>query len=164
MSQYNNNSNNPSPIASIATVAFIIAAVVVLIIFLKCSTLRSLDADGYLRTQQDSIVATPQLPNEGKGDFSEGPALPDTIMGTDERDAADAGFEDGYWAGYDDAHLGEENASYDESSAFPTADRKRYASNYREGYAEGWAAGIADREQADKQEEKHKLPEHSDRR
>ena len=154
-----NNKKNGSPLASIIVVVALVAAAVAFIVFLKRATVRSLDADGFLRTSADSCIAHPDLDAENSETAGLAPALPDTVMGTDARDVADAGYEDGYWAGYDDAHLGEERASYDESCTFTTqAERQKYAANYREGYAEGWQTGIADREAADRADEQTKMP------
>lgn len=150
----NNNSQNGSPLASIIVVALLVGLAVALIVFLKNATNRDLDSDGYFKTASDSTIAEPDLDKESKNSGIIEASLPDTIMGTDARDVADAGYEDGYWAGYDDAHLGQERASYDESCTFPTAaDRAKYARNYREGYQEGWQTGQADREAANKQDD-----------
>lgn len=157
----NPNEKNGSPLAGIFLVLAFVAAAVALIIFLKSSTTRSLDGDGRLRTTADSLVATPALaPDEPASADAPFVVVSDTMMGTDGREVSDAGYEDGYWAGYDDAHLGQERASYDESCTFPTpAERRKYAQNYREGYAEGWQAGISDREAADRADEHKKMPQ-----
>lgn len=142
----NKNSQNGSPLASIVVVALLVGMAVALIVFLKNATSRDLDPNGYFKTNSDSTIAKPELDKEGPSTGLIEPSLPDTIMGTDARDVSDAGYEDGYWAGYDDAHLGQERASYDESCTFPTAaDRAKYARNYREGYQEGWQTGLTDR-------------------
>lgn len=150
----NNSQNNGSAFASIVVVVLLVALAVGLIVFLKNATSRRLDPNGYFNTPSDSTVAKPELDKDNHNTGLIEASLPDTIMGTDARDVADAGYEDGYWAGYDDAHLGQERASYDESCTFPTAaDRAKYARNYREGYQEGWQTGLADREAANNNEE-----------
>lgn len=71
----------------------------------------------------------------------------DTLMTTDERTPADAGYEDGYFAGITDGVAGDERASYDETSQFPTAeDRQRYTDAYRRGYEQGFQDGLEGKE------------------
>lgn len=66
-------------------------------------------------------------------------ALPDTI-GKDKRPAAEAGYEDGYNGGREDRRNKTPQASYDESSTFPTQrERQAYAEAYRRGYEQGLA-------------------------
>lgn len=73
--------------------------------------------------------------------------LADTLVGKDSRPANEAGFEDGYLDGMDDGALGQERASYDESSAFPTeTERQRYKETYAEGYAKGFEDGVHHRQ------------------
>lgn len=141
------NNNNRSPIAGIIAVILLVSAAVGAIVFLKRSTTRILDAEGNLITQPDSQVAHPTIGSESPHSLdTTDTQFPDTILGTDARDVSDAGYEDGYWAGYDDAHLGQERASYDESCNFPSeTDRRKYTLNYREGYKEGWQVGNQDR-------------------
>lgn len=69
--------------------------------------------------------------------------LPDSLLlEKDRRPAYEAGYEDGYLAGLDDGAASAPQASYDETSTFPSAaERKRYAEGYREGYAEGLENG-----------------------
>lgn len=71
--------------------------------------------------------------------------LPDSLLvEKDRRPAYEAGYEDGYLAGLDDGAASAPQASYDETSTFPTAaERSRYAEGYREGYAEGFENGKA---------------------
>lgn len=70
-------------------------------------------------------------------------APPDSLMSTDERSPLDAGYEDGYYAGIIDGVAGDERASYDETSQFPTAEeRKNYTDAYRRGYAQGYKDGL----------------------
>lgn len=70
--------------------------------------------------------------------------LPDTLLGKDKRSPYEAGYEDGYTAGCDDGALGEEQATYDESSNFRSeTDRQTYAKGYREGYEQGFEDGKA---------------------
>lgn len=146
MMNHSNPKKNTSGLAGILAVALFVAAMVALIIFLKRNASQPFDSDGRLRVENDSVVARPDVGREVVGPIdSMAPQLPDTIMGTDERDVSDAGYEDGYWAGYDDAQLGQERASYDESSSFATSqERHRYTESYREGYAEGWQVGLQD--------------------
>lgn len=64
-------------------------------------------------------------------------ALPDTI-GKDKRPAAEAGYEDGYRSGREDRLAKTPQATYDESSTFPTLrEREAYAEAYRRGYEQG---------------------------
>lgn len=66
----------------------------------------------------------------------------DTIT-LDLREPADAGFEDGYYAGLQDGIEGEDHASYDESSQFPKpVQRQAYTNAYRQGYKVGYEDGI----------------------
>lgn len=70
--------------------------------------------------------------------------LPDTLLGRDKRSPYEAGYEDGYEAGCDDGALGQDRASYDETSNFRTeAERQTYAEGYREGYETGYEDGKA---------------------
>lgn len=63
-------------------------------------------------------------------------------MATDTRIPSEAGYEDGYWAGYDDGTAGTEHASYDTTSRFPhAAQRDNYAQQYAKGYDDGFKAG-----------------------
>lgn len=74
------------------------------------------------------------------------PAEPDS-MSMDLRVPSDAGYEDGYYAGITDGVVGQERASYDESSQFPHASQRRnYAEAYRRGYAQGYADGLEGKE------------------
>lgn len=142
----NNNDNNISILRILITI-LIVSAAVASIIALKNATARYLDNNGNLRNVADTTTVHPDISNDQGIEPSAPILLTDTIVGTDERDSADAGYEDGYWAGYDDAHLCAENASYDESSNFPTEqERRKYALNYKEGYQEGWEVGCRDRE------------------
>lgn len=66
----------------------------------------------------------------------------DTLTTTDERTPADAGYEDGYYAGITDGVSGDERASYDETSQFPEAHQRiNYTDAYRRGYAQGFQDG-----------------------
>lgn len=70
--------------------------------------------------------------------------LPDTILGKDPRDPFEAGYEDGYLNGCDDGAMGQEKATYDDSSTFHAPDdRADYARGYREGYTKGYDDGLA---------------------
>lgn len=69
--------------------------------------------------------------------------LPDTLLGRDKRKPYEAGYEDGYATGCDDGALGQENATYDETSNFRTpSERQTYSEGYREGYAKGYEDGL----------------------
>lgn len=152
----NKKEKGSSPLISFIVVLLIVGGAVALIVTLKNATSRNLSDDGLFMSASDSVVAQPDVdPDEGSA-HQDIPLmiLPDTIMGTDARNVADAGYEDGYWAGYDDAHLGQERATYDESYTFASqAERATYASNYREGYKEGWEVGLRDKERKESKSE-----------
>ena len=151
---------------SLFLILLLVVGAVVGIVYLKRSTARSLDVDGYLRAASDSAVATPVVTTDEDPRFSPDESaaspisLPDTLMGSDQRRVTDAGYEDGYWDGYDDAHKGEHRQSYDEMSTFASqAERRQYAECYREGYEEGWQAGLQHRANADERDEGSKMPD-----
>lgn len=135
-------------------------------IYLKRSNARTLDVDGYFHSPSDSAVAIPSVtpaddshlsPDEASPDADL--VIPDTLMGTDQRHVEDAGYEDGYWDGYDDAHMGEYRLSFNEACAFNSlAEKRQYAACYREGYEEGWEAGLQHRVTADERDESSKMP------
>lgn len=69
------------------------------------------------------------------------PVRPDSVVQKDPRKPADAGYEDGYNMGVDDAKTHVYKANYDESSEFPSVkDQADYALAYRKGYDAGYAA------------------------
>lgn len=94
----------------------------------------------------ESTDVTPESPaTTTSSDTHEQPT--DTLMTTDERTPADAGYEDGYFAGITDGVVGDERASYDETSQFPTKeDRQRYTDAYRRGYEQGFQDGLEGKE------------------
>lgn len=156
-----------STVFSLLLILILVVGAVVGIVYLKRSTARNLDVDGYLRAASDSDVATPVLSADDDPRLSPDESItvsplaqPDTLMGTDQRQVSDAGYEDGYWDGYDDAHKGEHRMSYNESSTFSSStERRQYAENYRDGYEEGWQAGLQHRAKADERDEHSKMPE-----
>lgn len=154
--------NNKSPFVGIAVVLIFVGAIVAFIILAKQSTSKAFDEEGQLIQESAPAVAHPDL-GDNSTEIETAVIPPDTIVGTDGRSISDAGYEDGYWAGYDDAHLGEHQASYDESCSFVASqsDRSIYATNYREGYEEGWACGLQEREKIDQKDETEKMPHSS---
>lgn len=155
-----NKLNNKSPLIGIAAVLLFVGTIVALIILIKNSSTKEFDEEGQLIKQDTPTVAYPEIDKYGT-DYDAPTLIPDTLMGTDGRTLTDAGYEDGYWAGFDDAHLGQERASYDESytNAATQQERTIYAQNYREGYDEGWACGLNDRKAMDQKAETDKMPE-----
>lgn len=151
---------------SLLLICLIVVGAVVGTIYLKRSTARTLDVDGYLHSPSDSAVAIPSVTPSDDPQLSPADVatdadivIPDTLMGTDQRRVEDAGYEDGYWDGYDDAHKGEHRLSYNETSTFASlAERRQYAACYREGYEEGWQAGQQHRANADARDEYSKMP------
>lgn len=79
------------------------------------------------------------------------PLTPDTIppapadsIGKDTRPALEAGRQDGFLAGEDDAHNDRPHASYDDTNTFSSAaEQQAYKHGYAEGYAEGLEAGAS---------------------
>lgn len=79
------------------------------------------------------------------------PLTPDTVppapadsIGKDTRPAHEAGLQDGFLAGEDDAHNERPHASYDDTNTFSSAaEQQAYKHGYAEGYAEGLEAGAA---------------------
>lgn len=149
--------NNKSPLLGIAIVLLFVGAIVAFIVLTKQSTPKMFDEEGQLIQEDSPAVAHPNV-EDPLNEYEEDIITPDTIVGTDGRSITDAGYEDGYWAGYEDARL--EQKSYDESCKFAASakDRNLYAANYREGYKEGWACGMQDRESIDQKEEAEKMP------
>ena len=63
----------------------------------------------------------------------------DSVVQKDRRAPSDAGYEDGYNMGVEDAKIHVYKANYDESSEFSSsADQAAYAMAYRKGYDEGY--------------------------
>lgn len=145
-------SSEPQPSSSTTTLIRVVLLILVLavtggtVVFLKQQT----DIGGPLTPEgvaaRDSIrrIAVPDttpVPDLSAPATLTG--LPDDSLATpDTRTPADAGYEDGYFAGISDAILGADHDSYDDSSRYPTAlDRQAYADAYRRGYDQGQADG-----------------------
>lgn len=96
-------------------------------------------------TEAPDTTPTPSATNPGVQGTTDVPV--DSLTSTDVRSPIDAGYEDGYYAGIIDGVAGEERASYDESSQFPTPEqRQSYTDAYRRGYAQGFEDGLAGKE------------------
>lgn len=147
-----NFNNSPQQKRAILPLIFIIVAGVALvctIIFLKRGSDRPLMPDG---TFSDSLnrTAIPDTTTDNSAAENSGTAPMDS-MTMDLRVPSDAGYEDGYWAGYDDgaSEHGDNGtsyykASYDDTSKFPNAaQRLNYKNQYVKGYEEGFKAGRA---------------------
>ena len=155
------NSNNPQNADSRTTT--IIRSVLFIVVIVATAaaviSLKNLTNDGPLTPEglaaRDSLrnIAHPDTGDpSGTAPIQAAPsgtadpnvtAPPDSLMSTDERSPIDAGYEDGYYAGIIDGVAGDERASYDESSQFPTAEeRKSYTDAYRRGYAQGYKDGL----------------------
>lgn len=117
-------------------------------------SLKQLTSDGPLTPE--GIAARDSVRHIARPDTTEAPetvpaqpaptaspeANPDSLT-TDVRTPIDAGYEDGYYAGLTDGVAGDERASYDETSQFPTAaQRQSYTDAYRRGYAQGFRDGV----------------------
>lgn len=73
-------------------------------------------------------------------------SLPDTLD-RDTRPPYEAGYEDGYLNGMDDGAENKRNATYDETSHFPSqGERAGYVQGYRDGYAKGFDDGLNKRQ------------------
>lgn len=155
--------NKKSPFIGIAVVLILVGLIVALIVLTKGSTTKTFDEEGQLIQNDTLDIAHPSI-DDTDPEYELSAIVPDTLMGTDGRDLSDAGFEDGYWAGYDDARLGQEHASYDESYSGAASQKERslYAKNYKEGYSEGWTSGINDRNAIDQKAEDYKMPERAE--
>lgn len=60
--------------------------------------------------------------------------VPDAEVNPDQRPADQAGYEDGFVAGSEDAAVQQYRASYDETNSFVGADNETYNRHYHEGY------------------------------
>ena len=137
---------------------FIRAVTFVVIIALSTATVIYLKRSSDVTLTPEGIAARDSLRNIVHPDTTAlpevQPALPATTypaeadsMSMDLRVPSDAGYEDGYYAGITDGVVGQERASYDESSQFPHASQRRnYAEAYRRGYAQGYADGLEGKE------------------
>lgn len=142
--QQNNDNNTTTLIRAVLFIA-VLAVTASIVIFLKSSGDTPLTPEG--------IATRDSLRNIAKPDTTSLPAVggesgdtftndTDTLM-NDARLPADAGYEDGYYAGITDGITADERASYDESSLYPeAADRRSYADAYRRGYAQGYKDGL----------------------
>lgn len=102
-------------------------------------TTESTDEPG-TRSNKTDRTTTPASEPASYYNADEEPA--DTLTSTDVRSPLDAGYEDGYTAGKLDGMMGDERASYDETSQFPKAEqRQAYTDAYRRGYNQGFADG-----------------------
>lgn len=136
----------------IRAVLFIVIVLIAigLIGFLKRSTDVPLTPEHAARRDSLSRMAKPDTtftPDEDTSiQTSPYPTTTDSVS-MDLRVPSDAGYQDGYYAGLQDGISGDERASYDETSQFPTpAQRRNYAEAYRRGYLQGFADGQEGRE------------------
>lgn len=131
----------------IRSILFLVVVLLTLaiIVYLKRSSDVPLTPEGFAARDSVQRMATPDTTATPAEDYplSDTVATPpaDTVS-MDLRLPADAGYEDGYFAGLQDGLDDMERASYDESSKFPTAaQRRNYADAYKRGYAQGFADG-----------------------
>lgn len=136
------NDNTTTIIRAVFFVAvFLIAAGTV--VFLKHES-----DDGPLTPEniaaRDSLrnIAKPDTDDPTSEDVSSTFVTSSDSLDTDVRLPADAGYEDGYYAGITDGVSGDERASYDDSSRYPSAeDRRTYTDAYKRGYVQGYQDG-----------------------
>lgn len=116
-------------------------------IFLKTSSenekdLRGVDepaASGPQMAVPDTTIDTSLVPAATDSLPS---TLPDTLLGRDERQPYEAGYEDGYAAGCDDGAIEQKGMSYDDENNFRShADRADYVRGYKDGYTKGYDDG-----------------------
>ena len=128
-----------------------------LIGFLKRSTDVPLTPEHAARRDSLSRMAKPDTtftPDEDATIQTAPYPEPDDSVSMDLRVPSDAGYQDGYYAGLQDGISGDERASYDESSQFPTpAQRRNYAEAYRRGYLQGFTDGQEGNAHAEETEE-----------
>lgn len=134
--------NNTTLIRAVFFVAILIIATVIIVFLKQESNDGPLTPEGLAARDSLRNIAKPDIPESPEAT----PLTPFTNTGdsitTDLRTPADAGYEDGYYAGLIDGVTGDERASYDESSQFPQPNQRRnYAEAYRRGYAQGYADG-----------------------
>ena len=144
------NNDNSTTLIRAVFFALIVAAAVGSVIYLKSSSDVPLTPEGIATRDSLLHMAKPDTGEDGQvrpGTSDDTLAAPTDSISLDVRTPADAGYEDGYYAGITDGVTGDERASYDESSQFPTAnDRRTYADAYRRGYAQGYADGLEGKE------------------
>lgn len=149
-SQHNSTSSDTTTLIRAVMLLIVLVSTVCAVVYLKRSsdvplTPEGLAARDSLRhiVHPDTTIAPESVPSDAIGTTN---SAPDSIM-MDLRVPSDAGYEDGYYAGITDGVVGEERASYDESSQFPeAAQRRNYAEAYRRGYAQGYADGLEGKE------------------
>lgn len=117
-----------------------------LISFLKRSTDVPLTPEHAARRDSLSRMAKPDTTftteDDGYNPATTSYPVPTDSLSMDLRVPSDAGYQDGYYAGLQDGISGDERASYDETSQFPTpAQRRNYAEAYRRGYLQGFTDG-----------------------
>lgn len=142
------NHNNPK---SDNTTTIIRAVLFVAVLIVTAGIVIFLKTTGDVPLTPEGLAARDSIRHMAKPDTTTLPAAAnpassyeaaDDSITTDVRMPSDAGYEDGYYAGITDGITGDERASYDESSQFPSADQRRtYADAYRRGYAQGYADG-----------------------
>lgn len=109
---------------------------------------------------EDSMNVSSSMPDTTTSDNSSDavndyvpvtPVPSDSVVQKDRRAPSDAGYEDGYNMGVEDAKTHVYKANYDESSEFSSAaDQAAYALAYRKGYDEGYEAETEHPETAEK--------------
>lgn len=159
-----NDKNNETKSRTQTIIRAVLFAMVLVITAVALISLKQLTNDGPLTPE--GLAARDSLQNIAHPDTTEAPdttpapavttpapqggapnAPADSLTTTDVRTPIDAGYEDGYYAGIIDGVAGEERASYDETSQFPTpAQRQSYTDAYRRGYAQGFEDGLSGKE------------------
>lgn len=159
-----NDKNNEPKSRTQTIIRAVLFAMVLVTTAVALISLKQLTNDGPLTPE--GLAARDSLQNIAHPDTTEAPdsapapavstptpqgtpitAPTDSLTTTDARTPIDAGYEDGYYAGIIDGVAGEERASYDESSQFPTpAQRQSYTDAYRRGYTQGFEDGLAGKE------------------
>lgn len=158
-----NDKNNEAKSRTQTIIRAVLFAMVLVTTAVALISLKQLTNDGPLTPE--GLAARDSLQNIAHPDTTESPGTSpapavstpspqgvsdtptDSLTTTDVRTPIDAGYEDGYYAGIIDGVAGEERASYDESSQFPTpAQRQSYTDAYRRGYAQGFEDGLAGKE------------------
>lgn len=151
-----NPSQQPPESRTTTIIRAVLFAVVLLATTASIIGLKQLTGDGPLTPEglasRDSIrhIARPDtteapgtVPEQPAATNSSSDAAPADSITVDERSPIDAGYEDGYYAGISDGVLGEERASFDDTSQFPTREqRQSYTDAYHRGYAQGYKDGL----------------------
>ena len=149
-SQHNPSSSDTTAFIRVVLFVIILAATVCAVVYLKRSSDIPLTPEGVAARDSLRRIAHPDttaVPGSIPADATETRSVPSHSVTMDPRVPSDAGYEDGYYAGITDGVVGEERASYDESSQFPeAAQRRNYAEAYRRGYAQGYADGLEGKE------------------